>query len=227
MMNFSEYECMQGNPDGSEPRPFLKWRFGVAMQMAFGFHFEQFRKRTSIPYIAHLMGVCALVLEAGGDEDQAVAALLHDAVEDQGGLPTLETIRQVFGERVARAVESCSDSTASKPGMKLPWRERKEKYLAHLRSADGDALIVAAADKLHNVRAVLSDYRVLGDNVWKKFNAPCEDQLWFYREMAEVLRSTSAPKVLVDELGRVINELERLINAPTRNTATGDVRPSL
>ena len=97
------------------------------MQMAFGFHFRQTRKGTSTPYIAHLMGVCALVLEAGGDEDQAVAALLHDAVEDQGGLSTLDAIRHVFGERVALAVESCSDSTASDPAQKLPWQEEKRK----------------------------------------------------------------------------------------------------
>jgi len=109
------------------------------------------------------MGVCALVLEAGGDEDQAIAALLHDAVEDQGGLATLETIHQLFGQRVAAAVESCSDSTVSDPTKKLPWRERKEKYLAHLRSANADALIVGAADKLHNARAVLTDYRQIGE----------------------------------------------------------------
>jgi (p)ppGpp synthase/HD superfamily hydrolase len=208
------------NLDGSESPFFLSWRFGAAMQIAFDFHRRQIRKGTSIPYIAHLMGVCALVLEAGGDEDQAIAALLHDAVEDQGGLSTLDTIRHVFGERVALAVESCSDSTASDPAKKLPWRERKEQYLAHLRSANRDALIVAAADKLHNARAILSDYRELGDNLWARFNASGQDQLWYYRKLAEMLCGTSAPKVLVNELERVTSQLEQLMNAPTRNLAT-------
>src|SRR5881409_3775293 len=129
--------------------PFLTWRFDVALQFASGLHHQQHRKGAPIPYIVHLMAVCALVLEAGGDEDQAIAALLHDAVEDHGGLATLETIRHLFGEHVAAAVESCSDSTVSDPTKKLPWRDRKEKYLTHLHRANADALIVGAADKLH------------------------------------------------------------------------------
>jgi (p)ppGpp synthase/HD superfamily hydrolase len=111
---------------------FLTWRFDTALQFASGLHHQQPRKGVSIPYIAHLMSVCALVLEAGGNEDQAIAALLHDAVEDQGGLPTLDTIRHMFGDPVANTVESCSDSMAIKASEKPPWRERKEKYLAHL-----------------------------------------------------------------------------------------------
>jgi hypothetical protein len=162
--------------DESEAPAFPNWRFAGAMQFAFGLHCRQIRKGTSIPYIAHLLGVCALVLEAGGDEDQAVASLLNDAVEDQGGLSTLDTIHRVFGERVALAVESCSD-TVSNPVEKLPWRERKEKYLAHLRGANQDALIVAAADKLHNARAVLSDCRDLGESLRARFNACGQDQL--------------------------------------------------
>ena len=126
---------------------FLTWRFDTALQFASGLHHQQPRKGVTIPYIAHLMSVCALVLEAGGDEDQAIAALLHDAVEDQGGLPTLDTIRHMFGDRVANTVESCSDSTVSDPTKKLSWYERKEKYLAHLLSTNNkDALLVAAAD---------------------------------------------------------------------------------
>jgi (p)ppGpp synthase/HD superfamily hydrolase len=132
--------------------PFLTRRFDAALQFASALHHAQNRKGGSIPYIAHLMSVCALVLEADGDEDQAIAALLHDSVEDQGGIPTLETIRHLFGDRVAAAVESCSDSTVSDRTKKLPWRERKETYLAHLRSATKDAAFVAAADKLHNAR---------------------------------------------------------------------------
>jgi len=190
--------------------PFLTWRFDTALQFASGLHHQQPRKGVSIPYIAHLMSVCALVLEAGGNEDQAIAALLHDAVEDRGGRSTLETIRQMFGDRVASTVESCSDSMATNPDKKLPWRERKVKYLEHLQTASGDALLVSAADKLHNARAVLADYRELGEGLWSRFNAPKEDQLWFYDAMVETLRKTAAPTVLVDELERVVKELKQL-----------------
>lgn len=123
----------------------------------------------------------------------------------------MDTIRHLFGERVALAVESCSDSTASDPADKLPWRERKEKYLAHLRDANPDALIVAAADKLHNARAVLSDYRELGESLWPRFNASRRDQLWYYGAWVETLRDTSVPKVLSDELERVVKELKGLV----------------
>jgi (p)ppGpp synthase/HD superfamily hydrolase len=190
--------------------PFLTWRFDTALQFASGLHHQQPRKGVPIPYIAHLMSVCALVLEAGGDEDQAIAALLHDAVEDQGGLPTLDTIRQMFGDRVANTVESCSDSMATNPDKKLPWRERKVKYLEHLRTASGDALLVSAADKLHNARAILSDYRELGEGLWSRFNAPREEQLWYYGALVETLWQTPTPKSLVDELSRVVGELRKL-----------------
>jgi (p)ppGpp synthase/HD superfamily hydrolase len=191
--------------------PFLTWRFDTALQFASGLHHQQSRKGGHIPYIAHLMSVCALVLEAGGNEDQAIAALLHDAVEDRGGRSTLETIRQMFGDRVANTVESCSDSMATNPDKKLPWRERKVKYLEHLRTASGDALLVSAADKLHNARAILSDYRELGEGLWSRFKAAKEDQLWFYDAMVETLRQTSTPKTLVDELGRVVRELNTVV----------------
>jgi (p)ppGpp synthase/HD superfamily hydrolase len=173
-------------------------------------HHQQPRKGVSIPYIAHLMSVCALVLEAGGNEDQAIAALLHDAVEDQGGLPTLDTIRHMFGDRVANTVESCSDSAAIDPAKKLPWRERKEKYLAHLRKANGDALLVSSADKLHNARAILSDYRVVGERLWTRFNASKADQLWYYGALVKTLSQTAAPKMIIDELSKVVEELKRL-----------------
>jgi (p)ppGpp synthase/HD superfamily hydrolase len=190
--------------------PFLTWRFDTALQFASGLHHQQCRKGGHIPYIAHLMSVCALVLEAGGDEDQAIAALLHDAAEDRGGRSTLETIRQMFGDRVANIVESCSDSMATNPDKKLPWRERKIKYLEHLRTASGDALLVSAADKLHNARAILSDYREIGEQLFVRFNAPKEDQLWYYGALVETLRQTSTSKTLVDELSRAVGELRKL-----------------
>jgi (p)ppGpp synthase/HD superfamily hydrolase len=189
---------------------FLTWRFDLALQFASGLHHQQARKGVSIPYISHLMSVCGLVIEAGGDEDQAIAALLHDAVEDQGGLPTLATIRHMFGDRVANTVESCSDSTTTDPNEKLPWRSRKDKYLEHLRSANDDALLVSAADKLHNARAILADYRELGEELWKIFNASKAEQLWYYGALVDVLEGTVAPKRLITELRRVVDELKQL-----------------
>ena len=200
--------------------PFLTWRFDVALQFASGLHHDQPRKGVGIPYIAHLMSVCALVLEAGGDEDQAIAALLHDAVEDQGGVPTLDTIRHLFGKRVADAVESCSDSTVSDPSKKLPWHEIKTAYLAHLQGANEDAALIAVADKLHNARAILSDYRELGEQLWLRFNAPKEDQLWYYCALVDTLRQTVAPKVLVDELAKVVKELKESARLPQQGVAT-------
>lgn len=200
--------------------PFLTRRFDAALQVATALHHPQNRKGTHIPYIAHLMSVCALVLEAGGDEDQAIAALLHDSVEDQGGIPTLETIRHLFGDRVADTVESCSDSTVSDRTKKLPWRERKEAYFEHLRSANRDAAFVAAADKLHNARATLSDYRELGEELCGRFRAPKNDQLWFYGEFVKSLRQTEAPKILVAELARVVTELKGLARSSPK---AGDI----
>ena len=193
--------------------PFLTGKFDFALQFASTLHRRQWRKSTAFPYIGHLLSVCALVLEAGGDEDQAIAALLHDAVEDQGGIPTLETIRRVFGNRVADAVEACSDSTASNSAQKAPWRERKEKYLEHLRnSATQDTLIVAAADKLHNVQSILLAYRGVGDQVWESFKAPKADQLWYYDSVLQILlQSPQSPKPLVAELQRSVEELKRFM----------------
>jgi len=189
--------------------PFLTRRFYLALQFASELHYQEHRKGTAIPYVAHLMRVCALVLEAGGDEDQAISALLHDAVEDHGGLSTLSTIRELFGTRVADALEFRSDSTASDPAQKEDWRGRRKKYLEHLRNANGDALLVAAADKLHNARAMLSDAREMGDKSWSRFKAPKEDQLWLYEAIIETLRHRAVPKTLVNELSRVVAELKQ------------------
>ena len=123
-----------------------------------------------MPYISHLMSVSALVLENGGDEDQAIAALLHDAVEDQGGKPTLDTIRHLFGDQVADIVLECSDSDATDPVQKLPSLERKRAYLRHLPTISNEALLVTLADKVHNARSILGDYLQVGDEVWSRFN---------------------------------------------------------
>ena len=181
-------------------------RFDDAFRFAAEKHAAQTRKRTDVPYISHLMSVAALVLEAGGDEDQAIAALLHDVVEDCGGEPMLEEVRGRFGDRVARIVQGCTDAYAVP---KPPWKQRKLDYLELLRSADDDIRLVSAADKLHNVRTILTDYRREGDSVWDRFSGRRDGTLWYYRAVLEVLRA-GRPNRLVDELQRVVTELESL-----------------
>ena len=151
------------------------------------------------------------MLEHGGDEDEAIAALLHDAAEDCGGRPRLEEIRKKFRDRVADIVAGCTD-TFEEP--KPPWRPRKEKYLEHLPRASKSVQLVGAADKLHNARSILADYRVLGEALWSRFNANREETLWYYRAVIEALKAR-APAGLVDELDRTIRQLEEEIR--TRN----------
>jgi (p)ppGpp synthase/HD superfamily hydrolase len=175
-------------------------RFQRALSYAARLHATQFRKGTTRPYVAHLLGVTSTVLTHGGDEDEAIAALLHDAVEDQGGKPRLREIRRKFGERVARIVEGCTDAdTDPKP----PWLERKKKYLQHLRDADSSIRLVSAADKLYNAREILSDLRTHRDSVWSRFKGGKEGTLWYYDEVAKILRTGE----LVEELDRVVAEL--------------------
>ena len=152
------------------------------------------------------MSVAGLVLEAGGDEDQAIAALLHDVVEDCGGKPMLEEVNKRFGERVARIVDGCTDAyTIPKP----PWKQRKLDYLELLRKADDDIRLVSAADKLHNVRAILMDYRTEGDSVWARFSGGREGTVWYYRAVLDILLE-GRPNRLIRELERAVIELENL-----------------
>ncbi len=182
-------------------------RFQQAFIYAYDLHADQRRKGKDVPYISHLMGVTALVLEHGGTENQAIAALLHDAVEDQGGRPTLDEIRKRFGDEVAQIVDGCTDAdTDPKP----PWQERKEKYIAHLHEAGTAVRLVAAADKLYNARTILADYRTEGDDVWARFVGGKDGTLWYYRSLANTLREIG-PSALADELGRVVSELEQLV----------------
>lgn len=160
-----------------------------------------------IPYIGHLLGVCALVIEDGGDEDEAIAALLHDAVEDQGGEAMLARIRDEFGERVAYIVLACSDTTEEP---KPPWKKRKVAYLDHLETASANVLRVSLADKLFNARAILRDYLVLGDKVWARFKEGRVGQLWYYRALADAFARV-APGSRSRELSEVVDELERHI----------------
>lgn len=184
----------------------LTERFEEALVLAAQFHAQQLRKGTTIPYIAHLLAVTSLVLENGGSEDEAIAALLHDAVEDQGGADTREKIRRLFGDNVTAIVDGCSDTDVSP---KPPWRERKEQYIAHLRTASSSVRLISAADKLHNVRSVLADYRILGEALWSRFNGNKVGTLWYYRAVTDTLREVS-PSPLIDELDRTLTELERL-----------------
>ncbi|GAC1350280.1 MAG: HD domain-containing protein [Ktedonobacteraceae bacterium] len=184
----------------------LSSRFEEALVFAAQLHAQQMRKGTTIPYIAHLLAVTGLVLENGGNEHAAIAALLHDAIEDQGGAATREVIRQRFGDTVVEIVDGCTDAEVIP---KPPWRARKEAYIAHLRDASATVRLVATADKLHNARTVLADYRVLGDALWTRFNGGKEGTLWYYRAVVTALKQ-GGTSPLVEELERVVEEIERL-----------------
>jgi hypothetical protein len=184
----------------------LSERFGAALAYATRVHAGQFRKGTSIPYVSHVLAVAALVLEDGGGEDEAIAALLHDAVEDGEGRRELERIRRQFGETVAAIVWACSD-TDQKP--KPPWRERKERYIAHLQEASPEVLRVSCADKVHNARSILLDYRTQGEKLWGRFSASGDETLWYYEQLLGAFRRRGGGQ-LVDELARVVGEIGRL-----------------
>jgi (p)ppGpp synthase/HD superfamily hydrolase len=184
----------------------LTQRFVQAFELAYQLHAEQIRKGTETPYLAHLMGVAALVLENGGDEDLAIAALLHDAVEDQGGLETLEIIRQQFGERVAAIVDGCSDTyVIPKPA----WRNRKEQYLEHLKTTNSDVHLVSLADKLHNARTLLFDLQQFSMDVWERFTGGKSGSLWYYRRLADYFLAYKRIPMSI-ELDRIVSEIERL-----------------
>jgi (p)ppGpp synthase/HD superfamily hydrolase len=194
----------------------LGTRFNEAFLFAAEKHATQTRKKTDVPYISHLMSVAGLVLEAGGGEDEAVAALLHDVVEDCGGHPVLEDVRSRFGNRVANIVEGCTDAyTIPKP----PWKQRKLDYLEVLRRAGDEVRLVSAADKLHNVRTILSDYRREGDSVWERFSGRRDGTLWYYRAVLDVLRQ-GKPNRLLEELERVVTELETLATKGSARSAS-------
>jgi (p)ppGpp synthase/HD superfamily hydrolase len=181
----------------------LSPRFEQAFSYAFKLHKNQKRKATNVPYIAHLLGVTALVLEAGGDEDEAIAALLHDAAEDQGGQRTLNAIEDQFGVRVARIVAECSDSISI---FKAPWKQRKSQYLARLSNADMSVRRVSLADKLHNCRDILRTYREIGDETWARFSGGKDGTLWYYEELVRIFLQTGRDSYTL-ELERVFSEL--------------------
>jgi (p)ppGpp synthase/HD superfamily hydrolase len=202
-------------------------RFDRALLYATHVHGGQVRKGTATPYVAHLLAVAATVLEYGGDEDLAIAALLHDSAEDQGGKARLNDVRIRFGPRVAKVVEACSDSLANtaKGERKAAWHVRKEGYLAHLLSADKDILLVSLADKVHNARSILRDRRKreVGEAVWTRFSATKEQTLWYYLSLAAVFLERF-PGPLAEELHEIVEVLAGTEARPQLlETAIGDL----
>lgn len=190
--------------------PALGDRFKDALSYAATVHAGQVRKATAAPYISHLLAVCALVLEHGGTEDEAIAALLHDTLEDHPETVSREGLCQRFGEAVAAIVQGCSDTPSDwRGGQKPPWRQRKVRYLECLRREGASVVLVALADKLHNVRAILELHREIGDQVWVRFNAGLDDQLWYFRELVRAFRGSGAPPAMLRAFERAVDELER------------------
>jgi len=187
-------------------------QFERALSFATRLHAKQLRKETDIPYISHLIAVAGLVLENGGDRDQAIAALLHDAIEDcpknyPGGVAALRaSIKAEFGDRVLSIVESCTDAdTTEKPD----WRPRKERYIAHLEHVAAEVLLVSCADKLHNARAIVADLRVMGSALFERFNRKRDGTLWYYESLAEVFEK-KGPAHLAAELRRTVDTMKAL-----------------
>ncbi len=187
----------------SQQEPFLTERFDNALKFAHEVHRSQPRKGTTIPYVSHLLSVAGLVLESGGDEDLAIAGLLHDAVEDAekiSGEEMSDRIRSKFGDRVADIVDGCSDAKSSPGGNKPPWRSRKEAYIKHLRSASDDVLRVSIADKVHNARSIATDQDRFGALVWTRFTSTSEESRWYYTSLRDIYKERISDSYLIKEL---------------------------
>ncbi len=181
--------------------------FEAALVYATQLHDGHFRKATDVPYVTHLLAVASLVGEAGGTENEVIAALLHDAVEDCGGQPTLDKIRELFGDEVAQIVLGCSDTdVVPKP----PWKQRKESYIQHVNDASESILLVSCADKLHNARSIVADHRQIGEELWERFTATKEQTLWYYQSLLSVYQRRGVTARLVDELERTVSTMEEL-----------------
>lgn len=191
-------------------------RIAEAVALATNLHGEQTRKATGIPYLSHLLGVAGLVMEHGGDEEQTIAGLLHDAVEDAGAHAEA-LIREQFGERVTRIVLACTDGVHDAQGEKGDWQTRKQRYLEHLTDAPAEVLLVSGCDKLHNARAIVSDLHTQGPAMFSRFNAGQAGTLWYYEQLAGVFLSR-LPGSLADELARTVSELKRLTTMHSSNS---------
>lgn len=208
----------------------LTERMTAAFDEARRLHGDDTRKGSDVPYLAHLLAVCSLVLERGGDEDQAIAALLHDTAEDHGGEAQLAAIADRYGEDVAAIVRDLSDSLEEEGAAKEPWWTRKAVYLRHLETATSDrALLVSAADKLHNGAATLEDLRRFGDDLWGRFNpaAGQQGQRWYYRRLTEVFERRGADPVLAGRLRDVVDELDAVILARHPELTPADLQAEL
>ena len=190
------------------PAIHLTDNFHQAMKFANKMHKDAARKSTSIPYICHPIGVASLVIEAGGDEEQIISALLHDVAEDCGGEKALKKIRKKFGPRVERIVRGCSDSLTEDPDKKDPWKIRKENHIKHLKTADADVLIVTAADKLHNARSIVTDLQIHGEELWERFNSDKDSIFWYYQEIFNTLEAKQVTPVLLVPLKNAIDMMQ-------------------
>jgi (p)ppGpp synthase/HD superfamily hydrolase len=189
----------------------LTSRFQDALDLAFRLHGHATRKASKVPVMAHLLGVCALVQQDGGSEDEAIAALLHDVLEDEPGHITRDDLRQRFGERVMAIIDAATDTPRDyRGGPKPPWRQRKEAYLAHARTADPALLRVTIADKVDNLRAMIRDYRRVGNALWWRFHAGRDEQLWYFRACMEAYRAAGCKGELMDELRCLLEQLTSL-----------------
>lgn len=183
----------------------------TALELAFKLHGRDARKKSPVPYLAHLLSVCAMVQLDGGNEEEAIAALLHDALEDKPNEISREEIGKQFGEKVLYIIEISSDTPHDYAGGPKPhWRERKEAYIAHIRQTDPSLLRVTIADKVDNARAILADHQRLGDDVWERFNAGKEEQLWYYKSCVEAFNVTGFRGDLLKELRRQVHQLLKL-----------------
>ena len=189
------------------------YRFEQALVLAHQLHADQTRKGTTIPYISHLLAVTAIVIENGGNEDEAIAALLHDAIEDAGGDPIRKLIRERFGENVLEIVEGLTDTDQTP---KPPWRKRKEDYIAHLSEAASSVLLVSLADKIHNAASILRDLRNEGDSVWSRFMGGKDGTLWYYGTLVEAFHARGQFRTMVDELDGIVSEIQRTASANAR-----------
>ena len=202
----------------------LSERFTRAVEYARKLHTET-RKGTQIPYMAHLLGVASLVMgEAGGavpvTEDMVIAAILHDTVEDHGGKPRLDDVEKVFGKNVARMVEGLSDTLAEDHDKKEGWEDRKEKYLARLKTEPEDVLVISVADKLYNAMTILDDLKEIGPAVWERFKRGPNKQIWYFHALLEIFHARLKSR-MVDELQRVVDEIAFLVATKWTGTGSG------
>ena len=196
----------------SAPPVVLTSRFLEAMNYANAQHSGQTRKATNIAYISHPFAVAGLIIEARGDEDQAIGGLLHDVAEDCGGEVRLREIKEKFGARVEAIVRGCSDSLTADQENKAPWRVRKEAHIAHLLEANEDVLLVTAADKTHNARAIVTDLDLIGPALWDRFNATPEDIVWYYESVYEILKMRQVTPILLSPLSTSVDAMKRYLS---------------